>query len=91
MNELITRTDVLRALDMAETLDAARQAIEETPSAVPDDVRYGRLWTAASLRAAGWKCVGQAGGLRWTGKRRPEVDLYPAQLKLRFEIGGLKR
>ena len=40
-----------------------------------------------SLRAAGWKCVGQAGGLRWTGKRRPEVDLCPAQMKLRWEIG----
>lgn len=39
----------------------------------------------ASLRAAGWKCVGQAGGLRWTGKRRPDVKLYPAQMKLRFE------
>ena len=39
----------------------------------------------ASLRAAGWKCVGQAGGLRWTGKRRPEVDLCPAQMKIRFE------
>lgn len=39
----------------------------------------------ASLRAAGWRCVGQAGGLRWTGKRRPEVDLYPAQMKLRWE------
>ena len=39
-----------------------------------------------SLRAAGWKCVGQAGGKRWTGKRRPEVDLYPAQMKLKFEI-----
>ena len=39
----------------------------------------------ASLRAVGWKCVGQAGGLRWTGKRRPEVDLYPAQMKIRFE------
>ena len=39
----------------------------------------------ASLRASGWKCVGQAGGLRWTGKRRPEVDLYPAQMKIRFE------
>ena len=42
----------------------------------------------ASLRAAGWKCVGQAGGLRWTGKRRPEVDLYPAQMKIRFEKEG---
>ena len=40
----------------------------------------------ASLRAAGWKCVGQAGGLRWTGKRRPEVDLCPAQMKIKFEI-----
>lgn len=45
----------------------------------------------ASLRAAGWKCVGQAGGLRWTGKRRPEVDLYPAQLKIKFEIDDGKR
>ena len=40
-----------------------------------------------SVKAAGWKCVGEAGGLRWTGKRRPTVDLYPAQMKLRFEIG----
>ena len=28
---------------------------------------------------------GQEVELRWTGKRRPEVDLYPAQMKLRFE------
>lgn len=39
----------------------------------------------ASLRASGWKCIGQAGGLRWTGKRKPEVDLYHAQMKLRYE------
>lgn len=39
-----------------------------------------------SLKSAGWKCVGEAGGKRWTGIRRPEVDLYPAQMKLRFEI-----
>lgn len=41
--------------------------------------------SGTSLKASGWKCVGQAGGLRWTGKRRPEVDLYPAQMKIRFE------
>lgn len=46
--------------------------------------------SGVSLKAAGWKCVGQAGGLRWTGKRRPEVDLYPAQMKLRFEIGDVE-
>lgn len=40
----------------------------------------------SSLKASGWKCIGEAGGLRWTGKRRPEIDLYPAQMKLRFEI-----
>ena len=44
-----------------------------------------------SLKAAGWRCVGQAGGLRWTGKRRPEVDLYPTQMKIKFEIGDGKR
>lgn len=42
--------------------------------------------SGTSLKAAGWKCVGKAGGERWTGKRRPEVDLYLAQLKLRFEV-----
>jgi hypothetical protein len=31
-----------------------------------------------SLKAAGWKCVGEADGKRWTGVRRPEVELYPA-------------
>jgi len=38
-----------------------------------------------SLRAAGWLCAGPAGGERWTGKRRPAADLYPAQMKLRYE------
>lgn len=38
-----------------------------------------------SLRAAGWSCSGPAGGKRWTGKRKPAVDLYPAQMKLRYE------
>ena len=38
-----------------------------------------------SLRAAGWSCAGLAGGKRWTGRRRPAADLYPAQMKLRYE------
>ncbi len=38
-----------------------------------------------SLRAAGWTCAGPAGGKRWTGQRRPAADLYPAQMKLRYE------
>ena len=42
--------------------------------------------SGTSLKASGRKCVGKAGGLRWTGKRRPEVDLYPAQMKIKFEI-----
>ncbi len=39
----------------------------------------------ASIRAAGWTCAGSAGGIRWTGQRRPAVDLYPPQMKLRYE------
>lgn len=38
-----------------------------------------------SLRAAGWTCAGLAGGKRWTGERRPAADLYPAQMKYRYE------
>lgn len=47
--------------------------------------------SGTSLRAAGWRCVGQAGGLRWTGKRRPTVDLYPAQLKIRSICNDLRQ
>lgn len=39
----------------------------------------------SSLKASGWKCVGKAGGLQWTGKRRPTVELYPQQMKIKFE------
>lgn len=42
--------------------------------------------SGTSLKAAGWKCIGKAGGLRWTGKRRPQVDLCPAQMKIRWEV-----
>ena len=41
----------------------------------------------ASVKAAGYRCAGRAGGKRWTGSRCPKVDLYPAQLKIRFEKG----
>ena len=41
--------------------------------------------SGASLRAAGWVCAGLAGGKRWTGSRRPKEDLYPAQMKYRYE------
>ena len=29
--------------------------------------------------------VKATGGLRWTGKRQPKEDQYPAQMKLRYE------
>lgn len=41
--------------------------------------------SGTSLRAAGWSCAGLAGGKRWTGSRRPAVDLYPPQMKYRYE------
>ena len=41
--------------------------------------------SGASLRAAGWDCAGLTGGKRWTGSRCPVTDLYPAQMKFRYE------
>lgn len=38
-----------------------------------------------SLRAAGWKCLGEAGGDTWNRKKRPRVDTHPTQRKLLFE------
>lgn len=39
----------------------------------------------ASLRAAGWKLLGQAGGGSWNRKTRPRVDTAPTQAKLLWE------
>lgn len=38
----------------------------------------------ASLRTAGWRCEGPAGGRQWTGSRKPAEALYPLQMKLRY-------
>lgn len=40
----------------------------------------------ASLRAAGWRLIGEAGGGSWHRKSRPRVDLHPTQTKLRWEL-----
>lgn len=39
----------------------------------------------ASLRGAGFTCVGQAGGGSWNCQSRPRVDTHPTQLKLRWQ------
>lgn len=41
--------------------------------------------SGASLRAAGWTCLGEAGGGSWSRKDRPRVDTHPTQAKLRWE------
>lgn len=41
-----------------------------------------------SLRAAGWRLIGEAGGGSWSRKDRPRVDTHPTQGKLRWEAAG---
>lgn len=57
------------------------------------EMGYKRLVTyildtesGTSLRAAGWRCVGQAGGGSWSRGNRPRVDKHPTQGKIRFEM-----
>lgn len=38
-----------------------------------------------SLRAAGWRLIGEAGGGSWNCPSRPRVDTHPLQAKLRWE------
>lgn len=42
----------------------------------------------ASLRGAGWKCAGEAGGGTWSrpGCGRSRIDKHPTQKKPRWEI-----
>lgn len=39
-----------------------------------------------SLKAAGWKEIGKAGGLSWNVPSRPRVDKCPSQMKIRYEV-----
>ncbi len=39
----------------------------------------------ASLRGAGWRLIGEAGGGSWCRKSRPRVDQHPTQPKLLWE------
>jgi hypothetical protein len=38
-----------------------------------------------SLKAAGWTCLGEAGGGSWNVPSRPRVDKHPLQTKLKWE------
>lgn len=56
---------------------------------------YRRLLTytlpdegGASLRGAGWKCLGMAGGGSWDRAERPRTDKHSTQKKLRWEVVG---
>jgi hypothetical protein len=56
-------------------------------------IGYRRLVTytlpsegGASLRGAGFKLIGTAGGGSWSRPSRPRVDTHPTQEKLRWEI-----
>ena len=51
---------------------------------------YKRIFTytlksenGASLRAAGWKCEGDAGGPNWTGERFRQMEMFP-EMKIRW-------
>ncbi len=39
----------------------------------------------SSLKAAGWKLIGETGGGRWSRRDRPRIDMHPLQKKLRWE------
>lgn len=40
----------------------------------------------ASVKAAGWRLIGQRGGGSWSRDERPRVDMHPTQAKLLFEV-----
>jgi hypothetical protein len=42
----------------------------------------------ASLRAAGWKLLGERGGGSWSSQSRPRIDKHPTQGKLLWELAG---
>lgn len=55
------------------------------------DMGYKRIITytlqsenGASLKASGFQCKGSAGGIAWTGKRKRDYYVSPAEMKTRW-------
>lgn len=83
----------------AEVTRVATDGTPNAPSAlygacwrVARALGYRRLVTytlatepGTSLRAAGWRVVGEVRGRSWSCASRPRVDRAPAQEKLRWE------
>lgn len=44
--------------------------------------------TGTSLRAAGWRVVGEVTGRSWDCPSRPRVDRHPTQNKIRWEVSA---
>lgn len=40
-----------------------------------------------SLKAAGWKCLGKAGGGSWNTPGRPRIDKSQIQTRMKFSVG----
>lgn len=60
---------------------------------IAKEMGYSRLITyildsekGTSLKAAGWKCQGIAGGLSWNTPSRPRRDKSPRQKKIKYMI-----
>lgn len=58
---------------------------------IAKDMGYKRVITytlasedGASLKASGFTCEGEAGGLNWTGERKREYFIAPAEMKKRW-------
>jgi len=55
-------------------------------------IGYSRLITyilndepGTTLKAAGWRCIGERGGGSWASKSRPRVDKHPLQKKFLWQ------
>lgn len=63
-----------------------------TAARVAKELGYHKIITytliyenGTSILAAGWHCVGIAGGTHWTGNRKPKKQIYPECKKFRYE------
>ena len=45
-----------------------------------------RSESGSSLRASGYRCIGEAGGGKWSRPSRPREDDHPTEVKLKWEV-----
>lgn len=77
---------IVKAVTTLSTLQAENEEMQKHLNEFSEFLCHMTGGLLSKTNYTAQEMISAAEDYRWTGRRRPEVDLYPAQMKLRFEV-----